>query len=122
MATPLADPTPALLAAFAPELSGYTDDQLQMLINRAEFRVSASFFGDQYNEAWLLMAAHIGVLFAPSTSSIASGAVKRKKVDALEVEYDVSGSARIPGQYAGSRYGAELWYIIQRIGVTPFTI
>ena len=114
MATAMLAPTPALLSAFAPELSGLSDPELQALIDRAEHRVAESFYGDQYNEAWHLSAAHIGVLGLSTAGSAAGGgAVRRKKVGDLEVEYDVTSAAQLPPQYAGSRYGAELWYIVQ---------
>jgi hypothetical protein len=115
MTTTMSAPTPALLSAFASELSGLSDAELQALINRAEFRVSEAYYGDQYNEAWTLAAAHLGAIALPTTTQATGGALKRKKVGDLEVEYDVSAAARIPAQYAGSRYGMELYYLMRSL-------
>ena len=104
--------TDASLLEFAPALSSLTEAVRLATIDRAEARVDASYFGDLYGYAWLLMAAHMGTLQTQSATAT-SGMVSGKKAGDLDISFDTSASGRIPSQYLGTRYGVELWGLIE---------
>lgn len=114
--------TAAQLLEFAPQLGCLSQDELALLITRAECRVDEDYFGDIYEYALRLMAAHMGTM-QTQASGAAPGTARRKKAGDLEVEYETSASANVPSQYAGTRYGVELWGLIQELSYkASFTV
>lgn len=87
--------TASSIKAIFPEFDSLTDATIDVYIAQAQRCVSETAWGSRYDDGVTYLTAHLLAMFAlDSTTSGASGAVKRKKagVNDLEVEYAVSDS------------------------------
>lgn len=80
--------SPSLVRQVAPEFAGLLDPALQAAIDRAAKRVSASYFGELYDEAVALLAAHLLKVTPTSAgSSTAAGPVTGRSAGGLSESY-----------------------------------
>lgn len=106
----------AILDVIAPEFAGNADKNDHLAL--AALRTSSTKFGDKYNYAVALRAAHTLTLADPVYGS-SSGAVKSRKEGDLSISY---GSTKgVNGYLSQTSYGIELAGLI-RANIGAFSL
>lgn len=96
----------ALSSAFA----SLTQDRIDPFIARAGRQCNATYYGDQYDDAVLYLAAHM--LAEAERQAGATGALSAASVGPLSASY-AGAPAGVPSEYASTQFGVRFWAILR---------
>ena len=110
------EPTLTDLRARFPELASVSDTVLGLILEEAIGEVGPSWIERDRVNATLYLAAHLAVSTGATTKGSAStnGAMKRRKVGDVEVEYAGMGASGGAGGFGSTAYGLRYLTLLRR--------
>jgi len=101
----------------APEYVGFSDtDRFNALKTLAECQISEDYFGCQYDDAVILLIAH---MLAVGDRGGVSGSVKKDKVGDVEREWSSASTYLYDSVYSTTSYGLEFLRLRNSLLKTP---